>query len=80
MLNIFALVNVGMIFVTLNVLVILEDIVDVLNIFRCFGEVEVIVESMIYSVVGVSGFSLVYVFMFIEAMVDVVVLGGMLCV
>lgn len=76
--NIFVLVNVGMIFVTLNALVILEDIVDVLNIFRCFGEAEVIVESMIYSVVGVSGFSLVYVFMFIEAMVDVVVLGGML--
>lgn len=80
MLNIFVLVNVGMIFVMLNVLVILEDIVDVLNIFCCFGEVEVIVELMIYLVVGVSGFLLVYVFMFIEVMVDVVVLGGMLCV
>lgn len=35
---------------------------------------------MIYLVVGVSGLVLVYVFMFIEVMVDVVVFGGMLCV
>ncbi|MDI5424694.1 hypothetical protein MJM99_29480, partial [Salmonella enterica subsp. enterica serovar Kentucky] len=41
---------------------------DVLNIFRCFGEAEVIAEPMIHPVVGVSGSSPAYVFMFIEAM------------
>ncbi|STQ13830.1 pyrroline-5-carboxylate reductase [Enterobacter cloacae] len=29
-----------------------EDVADVLNIFRCFGEAEVIAESMIHPVVG----------------------------
>jgi pyrroline-5-carboxylate reductase len=48
----------------------------VLNIFRCFGE-EVIAESMIHPVVGVSGSAPAYVFMFIEAMADAAVLGGM---
>ena len=50
---------------------------DVLNIFRCFGEAEVIAEPMIHPVVGVSGSSPAYVFMFIEAMADAAVLGGM---
>ena len=58
-------------------LVTTEDVVDVLNIFRCFGEAEVIAESMIHPVVGVSGSAPAYVFMFIEAMADAAVLGGM---
>ena len=53
------------------------DTADVLNIFRCFGEAEVIAEPMIHPVVGVSGSSPAYVFMFIEAMADAAVLGGM---
>ena len=63
--------------VTPNALVTPEDVADVLNIFRCFGEAEVIAESMIHPVVGVSGSAPAYVFMFPEAMADAAVLGGM---
>lgn len=72
-----ALVNAGMTSVTPNALVTTEDIADVLNIFRCFGAAEVIAEPMIHPVVGVSGSSPAYVFMFIEAMADAAVQGGM---
>ncbi|AXD73209.1 pyrroline-5-carboxylate reductase [Salmonella enterica] len=72
-----SLVNAGMTSVTPNALVTPEDTADVLNIFRCFGEAEVITEPMIHPVVGVSGSSPAYVFMFIEAMADAAVLGGM---
>ncbi|EDH7138021.1 pyrroline-5-carboxylate reductase [Salmonella enterica subsp. enterica serovar Enteritidis] len=72
-----SLVNAGMTSVTPNALVTPEDTADVLNIFRCFGEAEVIAEPMIHPVVGVSGSSPAYVFMFIEAMADAAVLGGM---
>lgn len=72
-----SLVNAGMTSVTPNSLVTSEDVADVLNIFRCFGEAEVIAEPMIHPVVGVSGSAPAYVFMFIEAMADAAVLGGM---
>lgn len=72
-----SLVNAGMTSVTPNALVTSEDVADVLNIFRCFGEAEVIAEAMIHPVVGVSGSAPAYVFMFIEAMADAAVLGGM---
>ena len=72
-----SLVNAGMTSVTPNALVTPEDTADVLNIFRCFGEAEVIAESMIHPVVGVSGSAPAYVFMFIEAMADAAVQGGM---
>ena len=45
-----ALVNAGMTSVTPNALVTPEDTADVLNIFRCFGEAEVIAEPMIHPV------------------------------
>ena len=72
-----SLVNAGMTSITPNALVTPEDVADVLNIFRCFGQAEVIAESMIHPVVGVSGSAPAYVFMFIEAMADAAVLGGM---
>ena len=72
-----SLVNAGMTSITPNALVTPEDTADVLNIFRCFGEAEVITEAMIHPVVGVSGSAPAYVFMFIEAMADAAVLGGM---
>ncbi len=72
-----SLVNAGMTSITPNALVTPEDTADVLNIFRCFGEAEVIAEAMIHPVVGVSGSAPAYVFMFIEAMADAAVLGGM---
>lgn len=72
-----ALVNAGMTSVTPNSLVTQDDIDDVVAIFRSFGEAEVVAEPMIHPVVGVSGSSPAYVFMFIEAMADAAVLGGM---
>lgn len=71
-----SLVNAGMTSVTPNALVTPEDTADVLNIFRCFGEAEVIAEAMIHPVVGVSGSAPAYVFMFIEAMADAAVQGN----
>lgn len=56
-----SLVNAGMTSVTPNALVTSEDVADVLNIFRCFGEAEVIAEPMIHPVVGVSGSAPAYV-------------------
>lgn len=75
--NIPSLVNAGMTSVTPNALVTSEDMADVLNIFRCFGEAELIAEPMIHPVVGMSGSSPAYIFMFIEAIADAAVLGGM---
>jgi len=72
-----ALVNAGMTSVTPNALATSEDIAEVVTIFRSFGEAEVIAEPMIHPVVGVSGSAPAYVFMFIEAMADAAVLGGM---
>ncbi|RKQ40847.1 pyrroline-5-carboxylate reductase [Enterobacter sp. R1(2018)] len=72
-----ALVNAGMTSITPNALVNPEDVADALNIFRSFGQAEVVSEAMIHPVVGVSGSSPAYVFMFIEAMADAAVLGGM---
>lgn len=72
-----SLVNAGMTSVTANALVTEQDINDVLDIFRSFGAAEVVQESMIHPVVGVSGSAPAYVFMFIEAMADAAVLGGM---
>jgi pyrroline-5-carboxylate reductase len=72
-----ALVNAGMTSITPNALVTSEDIADAVNIFRSFGLAEVVSENMIHPVVGVSGSAPAYVFMFIEAMADAAVLGGM---
>ncbi|NUU67079.1 pyrroline-5-carboxylate reductase [Enterobacteriaceae bacterium BIT-l23] len=72
-----ALVNAGMTSVTPNALVTPEDTADAVNLFRGFGQAEVISEEMIHPVVGVSGSAPAYVFMFIEAMADAAVLGGM---
>ncbi|SQI86824.1 pyrroline-5-carboxylate reductase [Klebsiella oxytoca] len=72
-----SLVNAGMTSVTPNALVSAEETADILTIFRCFGQAEIIAEPMIHPVVGVSGSAPAYVFMFIEAMADAAVLGGM---
>lgn len=72
-----SMVNAGMTSITPNALVTQEDTAEVLKIFRSFGEAEVVAEAMIHPVVGVSGSAPAYVFMFIEAMADAAVLGGM---
>lgn len=48
-----------------------------INLFESFGIVEVVGENMIDTVIGVSGSSPAYVFMFIEAMADAAVADGM---
>jgi len=72
-----ALVNEGMTSVTPNALVSQQEIDEVVKIFNSFGKAEVVAEYLIHSVVGVSGSAPAYVFMFIEAMADAAVLGGM---
>lgn len=47
------------------------------SIFNSFGKCEVIKESMMDAVIGVSGSSPAYVYMFIEAMADAAVADGM---
>ncbi len=54
-----------------------EDMAVALQIFNSFGEAEVIDESLMDAVVGVSGSSPAYVYMFIEAMADAAVADGM---
>ncbi|WP_313699918.1 pyrroline-5-carboxylate reductase [Pantoea sp.] len=72
-----SLVSEGMTSVTPNVLVEQAEIDEVVAIFECFGKAAVVDEYLIHSVVGVSGSAPAYVFMFIEAMADAAVLGGM---
>ncbi len=48
-----------------------------LSIFNAIGKIEVLPESMINTVTGVSGSSPAYVFMLIEAMADAGVSGGL---
>ena len=54
-----------------------EDLAEIQAIFNSFGKSEVVSESMIDTVIGVSGSSPAYVYMFIEAMADAAVADGM---
>jgi pyrroline-5-carboxylate reductase len=72
-----ALVNEGMSSLCANEMVTNEELEEVKRIFESFGKAEVLPEHLIESVIGVSGSSPAYVFMFIEAMADGAVLGGM---
>jgi pyrroline-5-carboxylate reductase len=72
-----SLVNEGMTSVTPNVLVEAHEVDEVVGIFESFGKAAVVNEYLIHAVVGVSGSAPAYVFMFIEAMADAAVLGGM---
>jgi pyrroline-5-carboxylate reductase len=55
-----------------------QDSLDkVLTICNSFGKAAVVPESMFHAVVGVSGSSPAYAFMFIEALADAAVLKGM---
>ncbi|MEG0771728.1 pyrroline-5-carboxylate reductase [Clostridium sp.] len=72
-----ALVNEGMSSLCANAMVTNEELEEVKKIFESFGKAEILPEYLIESVIGVSGSSPAYVFMFIEAMADGAVLGGM---
>lgn len=60
-----------------NASVSAEDIALACQLFNSFGECEVVAESLMDAVVGVSGSSPAYVYMFIEAMADAAVADGM---
>ncbi len=72
-----ALVGEGMTAMCPNENVTGEDLKKVISVFESFGKVQVVSEPMIDVVVGVSGSSPAYVFMFIEAMADAAVADGM---
>ncbi len=73
-----ALVGEGCTGVCANKNVTTEEMERVLELMRSFGVAEVVPESLMDTVVGVSGSSPAYVFMFIEAMADAAVAEGML--
>ncbi|MCR5500139.1 MAG: pyrroline-5-carboxylate reductase [Acetatifactor sp.] len=54
-----------------------EDMDVAMNILGAFGKASVVPEKLMDVVVGISGSSPAYVFMFIEAMADAAVLAGM---
>lgn len=54
-----------------------NDINDITLIFESFGKAEIIPEALMDAVIGVSGSSPAYVYMFIEAMADAAVNDGM---
>ncbi len=72
-----ALVGEGMAALSGNANVSDEEIAKVAEIFGCFGKVEIVPEKMMDIVTAVSGSSPAFVYMFIEAMADAAVLGGM---
>ncbi len=54
-----------------------NDLTEAMAIFNSFGKCEVVPESMMDTVIGVSGSSPAYAYMFIEAMADAAVADGM---
>ncbi len=72
-----ALVGEGMTAICPNDQVRKEELQKVVTVFESFGKVQIVSEPMIDVVVGVSGSSPAYVFMFIEAMADAAVADGM---
>lgn len=54
-----------------------EELETVVNLLNSFGKASVVPERLMDAVVGVSGSSPAYVFLFIEAMADAAVLAGM---
>jgi len=75
--NMPAIVKEGMTGVCSNAYVTEEDMQKAIDILSGCGLVEVVSEKLLEVVTGVSGSSPAYVFMFIEAMADAAVAGGM---
>lgn len=53
-----------------------DELDDAVKIFDAVGKTQIMAENMINAVTGISGSGPAYVFMFIEAMADAAVLGG----
>ena len=60
-----------------NSVVKLLEVEEIKSIFNSFGKAEIVPESLMDTVVAVSGSSPAYVYLFIEAMADAAVAGGM---
>lgn len=72
-----ALVGEGMSALSPNSLVSEDEAKKVLKLFESFGKAEIVPEKLQDAVVGISGSSPAYVFMFIEALADGAVAEGM---
>ena len=72
-----SMVGEGMASVSVNDQVSAEETQAVLDIFNSFGRAELVGESLIDAVCGLSGSGPAYVYMFIEALADGAVLEGM---
>lgn len=72
-----AMVQEGMTGVCANDLVTESELEAVVNLFDTFSKTEIVSEHLMDVVTAVSGSSPAYVFMFIEAMADAAVEGGM---
>jgi pyrroline-5-carboxylate reductase len=72
-----AMVKEGMTGICGNDLVTEEELNTVCNLFNTFSKTEIVNESLMDVVTAVSGSAPAYVFMFIEAMADAAVEGGM---
>lgn len=72
-----SLIGEGMGAICMNRFVTEEDLQEVVQIFSCFGKVEVIDENLMDYIPAISGSSPAYVYMFIEAMADGGVKSGL---
>ncbi|MCI9377980.1 MAG: pyrroline-5-carboxylate reductase [Eubacterium sp.] len=72
-----AMVAEAMSALTPNKLVSEKDLQAVTTVFESFGKAEIVPESLMDTVTGVSGSSPAYVYLFIEAMADAAVADGM---
>lgn len=72
-----AMVNEGMSALCRNKFISDEEFEPVVELFRSIGKAEVVEESMIHTVIGVSGSSPAYTYMYIEALIDAAVENGM---
>ena len=72
-----AMVQEAMSAITTNEHITEEETKMGVSLFESFGKAEIVPESLMDAVVGVSGSSPAYVYMFIEAMADAAVNDGM---
>ncbi|MDF3002393.1 MAG: proC [Bacillota bacterium] len=72
-----AMVNEGMSALCRNNSITDEEFEAVSELFRSVGKAEVVSEALIDTVIGVSGSSPAYTYMYIEALIDAAVSGGM---
>ena len=72
-----AMVNEGMSALCRNQFISDKEFEPIVELFRSIGKAEVVEESMIDTVIGVSGSSPAYTYMYIEALIDAAVANGM---